>query len=185
MITINDVKTGMTVEYQGNLYMILDFQHVKSANSMAFIRTKMKNLRTGATTETAFNNGTKMEKAFIERKTMQYIYDDGTHMVFMDTETYVQTELSSENLQNERNFLVEGATVTMLDYQGEIIGVQLPEKVTLEIIDAAPNVKGNTASNATKDATLQTGYHIQVPLFINAGEQIVVTTADGKYYSRA
>lgn len=185
MIVINDVKIGMTVEYQGNVYTILDFQHVKSANSMAFIRTKLKNLRTGTTTEIAFNNGTKMMKANIEKKKMQYLYDDGTSMAFMDMENFVQIDIPSENLKYEKNYLVEGDSVIILDYNGEVLGIQIPEKVTLEVTETPPGVRGNTASAATKDAIMQTGLHVLVPLFVNVGDKIIVNSNDGKYVSRA
>jgi elongation factor P len=185
MVSSNEFKTGMTVEYQGNIYQVMEFQHVKPGKGQAFVRTKLKNLRTGAITEFAFNSSEKMAKAIIEKKKMQYLYDDGSLMSFMDMETYVPTDIPSENLEYEKNFLIEGESVTVIEYQGEILGVQLPEKVVLEVIETAPGVKGNTAANATKDAVVQTGYHVNVPLFINVGDKIIISTYDGKYNSRA
>lgn len=185
MISSNEFKTGMTIEYQGNIYQVIEFQHVKPGKGQAYVRTKLKNLRTGATTDFAFSAGEKMSKAIIEKKKMQYLYDDGFNMAFMDMETYIQIDIPSANLEYEKNFLIEGESVTIIDYQGEILGVMLPEKVTLEVIETAPGVKGNTAANATKDAVVETGYHVAVPLFINVGDKIIVSTLDGKYNSRA
>lgn len=185
MITTSDFKTGITIEYDGNVYTVMEFQHVKSANSMAFVRTKLKNMRTGAIIEIAINPKDKIKKAMIEKKKMQYLYDGGTSLVFMDMETYEQIEIPSDNLTYEKNFLVEGASVLVVDFEGEILGVTLPEKLVLEVKECPPGVKGNTAANATKEAVLETGYHLQVPLFIDAGEKIIVNTVEGKYYSRA
>jgi elongation factor P len=185
MVSSNDFKTGMTIEYKGNIYQVMEFQHVKPGKGQAFVRTRLKNLRTGAITDFSFGSDEKMAKAVIEKKKMQYLYDDGSHMAFMDMETFVQIDIPSENLQYEKNFLIEGESVTVIDYMGEILGVQLPEKVTLEVIETAPGVKGNTAANATKDAVVETGFHVNVPLFINVGDKIIISTFDGKYNSRA
>lgn len=185
MVSSNDFKTGMTVEYDGNIYQVMEFQHVKPGKGQAFVRTKLKNLRSGAITEFSFRADEKMAKAIIEKKKMQYLYDDGLNMAFMDMETYEQIDIPSDNLKYEKNFLLEGESVTIIDYQGEILGVQLPEKVALEVVETAPGVKGNTAANATKTAVLETGFNIQVPLFVNEGDKIIVNTNDGKYDSRA
>jgi len=185
MVSSNEFKTGLTIEYEGNIYQVQEFQHVKPGKGQAFVRTKLKNLRTGTTTEYSFSAGEKMKKAIIEKKKMQYLYNDGNSLSFMDMETYVQIDIPNENLENERNFLIEGESVTIIDYNGEILGVMLPEKVTLEVTDTAPGVKGNTAANATKDAVVETGYHVSVPLFINVGDKIIIGTYDGKYNSRA
>ena len=173
MVSSNDFKTGMTIKYEGNIYQILDFQHVKPGKGQAFVRTKLKNLRTGATTEFAFANGIKIENAIIEKKKMQYLYDSGTECVFMDQETYEQIEIPNDRLEWEKNFLVEGMEVTIIDFEGEILGIMLAEKVELEVVECDPNVKGNTAQNAQKSATLETGYRILVPLFIEAGERVL------------
>ncbi len=185
MVSSNDFKTGMTIKYEGNIYQILDFQHVKPGKGQAFVRTKLKNLRTGATTEFAFANGIKIENAIIEKKKMQYLYDSGTECVFMDQETYEQIEIPNDRLEWEKNFLVEGMEVTIIDFEGEILGIMLAEKVELEVVECDPNVKGNTAQNAQKSATLETGYRILVPLFIEAGERVIVNTVEGRYCSRA
>ena len=185
MVSSNDFKTGLTIKYEGNIYQILDFQHVKPGKGQAFVRTKLKNLRTGTTTEFAFATGIKIEKAIIEKKKMQYLYDTGTDCAFMDMETYEQIEISNDRLKWEKNFLVEGMEVTIIDFEGEILGIMLAEKVELEVTECDPNVKGNTAKNAHKGATLETGYKILVPLFIEAGERVIVNTNEGKYCSRA
>lgn len=185
MISTSDFKTGMTIEYEGNIYQILEFQHVKPGKGQAFVRSRLKNLRTGAVIDYTFRADEKMPRAIIEKKKMQYLYDDGSSMAFMDMETYEQLDIPSENLSYEKNFLLEGESVTIVEYQGEILGVMLPEKVTLEVTETAPGVKGNTAANATKDAVLETGFHIQVPLFVNVGDKIIVNTLTGKYDSRA
>ncbi|MGI6768158.1 MAG: elongation factor P [Bacilli bacterium] len=185
MVSSNDFKTGMTIEYQGNIYQILEFQHVKPGKGQAFVRSRLKNLRTGSIIDYTFNSDEKMPRAIIEKKKMQYLYDDENLMAFMDMETYVQIDIPSDNLAYEKNFLIEGESVTVIEYQGEILGVQLPEKVVLEVVETAPGVKGNTAANATKDAVVETGYHVNVPLFVNVGDKIIISTADGKYNSRA
>lgn len=185
MVSSNEFKTGMTIEYEGNIYQVIEFQHVKPGKGQAFVRTRLKNLRTGATTDFSFRADEKMAKAIIEKKKMQYLYDDGSSMAFMDMETYIQIDLPSDNLTYERNFLIEGESVTIIEFQGEILGVQIPEKVVLEVTETAPGVKGNTAANATKDAVVETGFHVSVPLFINVGDKIIVNTFDGKYDSRA
>lgn len=185
MVSSNDFKTGMTIEYEGNIYQVLEFQHVKPGKGQAFVRTKLKNLRTGAIIDYTFKSDEKMPRAVIEKRKMQYLYDDGTSMAFMDMESYEQLDLPSKNLEYEKNFLIEGESVTIVSYQGEILGVMLPEKVALEVTETAPGVKGNTAANATKEAVLETGFRLQVPLFVNVGDKVIVNTFTGKYDSRA
>ncbi len=185
MVTSNEFKTGMTVEYEGNIYQVMEFQHVKPGKGQAFVRTRLKNLRTGAITDFSFRADEKMAKAIIEKKVMQYLYDDGMHLAFMDMETYEQIEIPAANLESEKNYLLEGSTVTMVEFQGEILGVMLPEKVTLEVTETTPGVRGNTAANATKEAVLETGLRVLVPLFINEGDKIIVNTSTGRYDSRA
>jgi len=185
MITTSDFKTGMTIEYEGNVYQIIDFQHVKPGKGQAFVRSKLKNLRTGTTTEFSFSAGVKMEQAMIEKRKMQYLYRSNESFSFMDMETYEQIEINVSRLEYEKNFMIEGMEVTIVDYQGEILGINLPEKMALEVVECDPNVKGNTAANATKDAILETGYKLLVPLFIETGDKVIVSTIDGKYNSRA
>ena len=185
MITTSDFKTGMTIEYEGNVYQIIDFQHVKPGKGQAFVRSKLKNLKTGTTTEFSFSAGVKMEQAMIEKRKMQYLYRSNESFSFMDMETYEQIEINVSRLEYEKNFMIEGMEVTIVDYQGEILGINLPEKMALEVVECDPNVKGNTAANATKDAILETGYKLLVPLFIETGDKVIVSTIDGKYNSRA
>lgn len=184
-ININDIKNGMTVIIDGNLCMITEFQHVKPGKGSAFARIKLKNLRTGAIVENTYNTNIKIEKAHVDKKNMQYLYNDGTNYIFMDLETYEQLEVPASKLESDAKWLKENMELMINSYEGEILGIQLPEKVEYEIIETTDAVKGNTTNNATKDATIETGAVIRVPLFINQGEKIVVTTSDGKYAGRA
>lgn len=184
-ININDIKNGMTVIIDGNLCMITEFQHVKPGKGSAFARIKLKNLRTGAIVENTYNTNIKIEKAHVDKKNMQYLYNDGTNYIFMDLETYEQLEVPASKLDSDAKWLKENMELMINSYEGEILGIQLPEKVEYEIIETTDAVKGNTTNNATKDATIETGAVIRVPLFINQGEKIVVTTSDGKYAGRA
>ena len=184
-ININDIKNGMTIIMDGNLSQIIEFQHVKPGKGPAFVRIKLKNLRTGAIVEDTYNTNLKVEKAHIDKMPMQYLYQDGNRYVFMNTQTYDQIEIPEEKLENEKKFLKEGMEITIDFYEGEIIGITLPEKLEFEVIETEPAVKGNTTNNAMKDATIETGYVVKVPLFINQGEKIIISTKDGKYSSRA
>lgn len=185
MINTNEFKNGMTIEYQNNIYQIIEFQHVKPGKGQAFVRSKLRNLRTGAVIDHTFNAGEKMEQANIEKRKMQYLYSTVDQYSFMDMETYEQLDLPAERLEYEKNFMLEGMEVVIITFENEILGVNLPEKVTLEVVQSDPGIKGNTAANATKNAVLETGYEIQVPLFVNRGDKVIVSTIDGKYNSRA
>ena len=185
MINVNDFKTGMTIKVEGNIYTILEFQHVKPGKGAAFVRTKLKNLRTGSTIEYTFNSGIKCETARIERKPMQFLYNRGDVYTFMNMEDYSQVELDKSVLGDDIKFLKENLSLDITFYEGEVLGLILPDKVELKVIKTEPGVKGNTSQNALKDATLETGYEIRVPLFINEGEVLIVSTKDGKYVSRA
>ena len=185
MINVNDFKTGMTIKVDGNLYTIIEFQHVKPGKGAAFVRTKLKNLRTGSTIEYTFNSGVKCETARIERKPMQYLYNTGDDYTFMNMEDYSQVDLDKKVIGDDVKFLKENQDLDITFYEGEVLGLQLPDKIELEITHTEPAVKGNTSQSATKDATLETGYEIRVPLFINEGETVIVSTKDGKYVSRA
>ena len=185
MININDIKNGMTVVIDGNIYLILEFLHVKPGKGPAFVRIKLKNLRTGSTIEQTFNTNIKFEKAIIEKKPMQYLYSNGDMYNFMNMETYEQMDLSKESLGSDAKFLKEGLEVDVTFYKGEVLGITLPEKIEYEVAHTEPGVKGNTATNATKEATLENGLTIKGPLFINEHEHIIVSTKDGKYDSRA
>ena len=184
-ININDIKNGMTIIIDGKLCQIEEFQHVKPGKGSAFMKMKLRNLRTGALVEDTYNTNIKIEKARVDRLPMQYLYADGANYVFMNTETYDQMEVPASKLEDQVKFLKEGMEVTIITYEGEILGIDLPEKVEYEIIETTEAVKGNTTNNAMKDATIETGYVVKVPLFIAQGEKIIISTKDGKYASRA
>ena len=184
-ININDIKNGMTIILDGNLCQIMEFQHVKPGKGSAFVRMKTKNLRTGAVVENSYNTNIKIERAHIDRMPMQYLYANGDNFVFMYTETYDQVEVPGSKLEQEKKFLKEGLEIQLEYYEGELLGVNLPEKIEFEVVETEPAVKGNTTNNAMKDAKIETGYTVKVPLFINQGEKIIISTSDGKYSSRA
>ena len=185
MISVNDFKTGLTIEVDGDIWRVLDFQHVKPGKGAAFVRSKLRNLRTGAIQEKTFRAGEKVERAQIDNRPMQYLYASGDSDVFMDTETYEQVELSSKQIEYELNFLKENMEVHIIMFQGETLGVELPKTVELEVIDTEPGIKGDTASGGSKPAKLETGYVVQVPFFVNVGDRVVINTSDGTYISRA
>lgn len=184
-ININDIKNGMTIIIDGNLCSIVEFQHVKPGKGPAFIRIKLRNLKTGAIVENTYNTNIKVTKAHIDKIHVQYLYNMGDTYVFMNNETYEQIELPKAVLKETINFIKEGAELDLDFYNKEIIGITLPEKMEFEVIETEPAVRGNTATNANKDAKIETGYILKVPLFINIGEKIIVSTRDGKYSSRA
>ena len=184
MVNVNDIKNGMTIEVDGNIYTILEFQHVKPGKGAAFVKMKLKNLRTGSIIEQTFNSSTKVGKAMIEKKTMQYLYNDGANYVFMDMNDYSQIELPLSQIEEESKFLTENSEVDILYYNTEMLGINLPEKVELEVVKTEPGIKGNTATTATKESELNTGLVVRVPLFINEGDVVIVSTKDGKYVSR-
>ena len=185
MITTNDFKTGQTIQHEGNLFVVLEFQHVKPGKGSAFVRSKLRNLRTGAVTDKTWRAGEKVQTAMIEKNKMQYLYANGDVHVFMNNETYEQIELRSEQIQEQLNFLKEQMEVNIITFEGEILGVDLPEKVVLKVTDTVPGVRGNTVTNATKDAIVETGYKLQVPLFIEIDDDIVISTQTGKYSTKA
>ncbi len=184
-ININDIKNGMTVIIDGNLCLIQEFQHVKPGKGPAFVRIKLKNLRTGSIVEQTFNTNIKITRAHIEKSKVQYLYVSGENYVFMNNETYEQIEVPRKVLGENADFIKEGIDIAIDFYEGEIIGISLPEKVEYTVVETVPAVKGNTATNAQKDAKIETGKTIKVPLFINEGEKIIVSTSDGKYAGRA
>ena len=185
MFNVNDIKNGMTILFEDNIYTVLEFSHVKPGKGAAFVQAKLKNLRSGSIVEKRFNSGVKLEKAMIEKKNMQFLYANGDSYTFMDNETYEQLELTTTQLGDDKYYLKDGLDVIISVYQGEVLGVILPEKVELQITATEPAVKGNTTNNAMKDATVETGLMVRVPLFIEQGEVIVVSTKDGSYASRA
>ncbi len=184
MINTNDFKTGLTITYEGNLYQVLEFQHVKPGKGAAIVKTKLKNLRTGSIVEQTFNSGIKVPTAHVDKIKMQYLYNDGNMYSFMNMNTYEQVEIDKSQISNEVKFLKEGMEVILYFYENEMLGIELPEKIDFKIIQTEPAVKGNTATNATKDAIIETGYLVKVPLFIEQDEEIIVSTKDGKYVSR-
>ena len=186
MIDINNVKNGMTLLIDGNIYQLVEFQHVKPGKGPAFMRTKLRNLRSGGIIEKTFNTNIKLERANIDRQNVQYLYNTGDVYYFMNMENYEQLELSKDQIKDSINYLIENLMVSVVLYEGELLGVDLPDKIEFTIVSTEPAVKGNTASgNALKDATVETGMTIKVPMFINEGEKVLVSTADGKYSSRA
>jgi elongation factor P len=185
MFNVNDVKNGITFVLDNEIYQVLEFSHVKPGKGAAFVKVKIRNLRTGSTTEKSFNSGTKLEKAMIEKKPMQFLYASGDAYNFMNMETYEQIELTSAQLGDDAKFLKENLNVDLSFYQGELLGVLLPDKVELKVVHTEPAVKGNTTNNATKDAELETGLVIRVPLFVEENDVLIVSTSTGKYDSRA
>lgn len=184
-VNINDIKNGMTLILDGKLVTIVEFQHVKPGKGPAFVRIKYRDLKTGSTIEDTFNTNLKLEKAHVERLPMQFLYKDGSNYIFMNNNDYSQMEVSESIVGDNARFLKEGLEITISMYEGEILGLILPEKVDYEVVETTDAVKGNTTNNPTKDATIETGYTLRVPMFITQGERIIITTADGKYSSRA
>ena len=185
MINVNDFKNGLTIKYDGNIYTVVEFQHVKPGKGSAFVRCKLKNIKYGTTIETTFNAGVKVEAARVERREMQYLYNQDDTYYFMNMTTYDQIGVNKSSIGDDIKYLKENITLYLTMYEGEVIGVVLPDKVEYLVTATEPAVKGNTTSSAMKDATLENGLVVKVPLFINEGETILVTTADGKYSSRA
>ncbi|WP_020008398.1 elongation factor P [Salinicoccus albus] len=185
MISVNDLKTGLTVEVEGGIWRVIDFQHVKPGKGAAFVRSKLRNLRTGAIQEKTFKAGEKINRAIIDNRNMQYLYADGDNHVFMDNDTFDQIDLQGNSIAEELKFLKANMNVSIIMYEGEIIGVDLPKTVELEVTETEPGIKGDTASGATKSATLETGLTLQVPLFVNLGDTLVINTDEGSYVSRA
>ncbi len=186
MISAGDFRKGVTFEMNGEPHVVLDFQHVKPGKGAAFVRTKYRNILTGATREEAFNPSDKFPKAQIDTKTMQYLYNDGDLYYFMDEETYDQIPLSADLVQDAIKFIRENDTATIKFFQGNAFDVEAPNFVNLKVIETEPGVKGDTATNVTKAATVETGAVIQVPIFIEEGEVIQIDTRNGgEYLGRA
>ena len=184
MVSTNNFKNGITIQHDGNLYVIMEFQHVKPGKGPAFVRSKLRNLRTHGILDKTWRAGEKVATAHIDKDKMSYLYAMGETYVFMNNDTYEQVEMPYKNIERQLNFIIEGMEVNVISFEGEILGVDIPEKVTLEVTHADPAVKGNTATTATKDAIVQTGYKLQVPLFVNEGDKIVINTSTGKYDTR-
>ena len=185
MVTAGDFRNGVTFEMDGNVYSIIEFQHVKPGKGAAFVRTKIRNVISGAVTEKTFNPNDKYPTAFIERKDLEYLYNDGDLYYFMDSETYEQLPISPNVLGDNFRFVKENMVCKVLSYKGNVFGIEPPNFVELQVTETEPGVKGDTATNVTKPATLETGAEIKVPIFINEGEMIRVDTRTGEYMERA
>ncbi len=185
MISVNDFKTGLTIEVDNGIWQVMEFQHVKPGKGAAFVRSKLRNLRNGNIQEKTFRGGEKVNRAHIDHKNMQYLYASGDTHAFMDTDTYEQLEMQTKQIEDELNFILENSEVSVIMYDGEILGVDLPNNVELEVSETEPGIKGDTASGGSKPATMETGLTVQVPFFINKGDKLVINTSDGKYVSRA
>ncbi len=185
MISAGDFRNGVTFEQDGQVLQVVEFQHVKPGKGSAFVRTKTKNVMTGAVTECTYNPSDKFPAAQIDRREMQYLYEDDGLYYFMDTETYEQIPLNEKDLTDSFKFVKENEVVKVLSYKGNVFGVEPPNFVVLKITETEPGMKGNTATNTLKPATLETGAEVRVPLFINEGEEIRVDTRTGEYMERA
>ena len=185
MVVAGDFKNGITFEMDGNVMQVIEFQHVKPGKGAAFVRTKMKNVITGAVVETSFNPTAKFENAYVERKEMQYLYKDGDLYYFMDMETYEQMPLNESQLSDNFKFVKENEMVKIVSYKGNVFSVEPPTFVELAVTETEPGVRGDTATNVTKPATLETGAVIKVPIFINEGDLLRIDTRTGEYLERA
>ncbi|MEF9970196.1 MAG: elongation factor P [Ruthenibacterium sp.] len=185
MISAGDFRNGVTFEEDGNVVQIVEFQHVKPGKGAAFVRTKVKNVITGSVVEKTYNPTAKFPSAFIDRREMQYLYEDGGLYYFMDTENYEQMPINAADLSDSFRFVKENEMVKVLSYKGNVFGIEAPNFVELEVKVTDPGFKGNTATNTMKPATLETGAEIRVPLFINEGDKIRIDTRTGEYMERA
>ena len=183
-ITTNDLKNGITLELDNGLFQVVEFQHVKPGKGGAFVRTKLRNLKSGNVFDRTFNAGVRVEQAVLEKKDMQFLYRDGTDYVFMDLDSYDQTNVSPVALGDVADYLVENATAIIAFHNGQIIGVEIPASVELDVADTEPGIQGDRVSGARKPATLQTGLVVQVPLFVNIGDRVKVDTRTGEYITR-
>jgi elongation factor P len=184
-ITTNDIKNGMTLELDEGLFQIVEFQHVKPGKGHAFVRTTLKNVRSGSVVDRTFRAGEKVERAVIDNREMQFLYRDGEDYVFMDNTSYDQLNVTPQTLRDASNYLVEGASAVLKMYGAEVVGTELPAAVELDIAETEPGVQGDRVSGARKPATLVTGLVVQVPLFVNPGDRIKVDTRTGEYLTRA
>ncbi len=185
MMSVNDFKTGVTIELDNDVWQVVEFQHVKPGKGAAFVRSKLRSLRSGNIQEKTFRAGEKVQKALVETRRMQYLYESGGDYTFMDNETYDQISLPEQRLEYELNFLQENMEVQIVSFKGETIGIQLPNTVELEVVETDPGIRGDTATGGSKPAKLVTGFTVQVPLFVNIGDRLIVDTRSGEYISRA
>jgi elongation factor P len=184
-ISTNDLKNGITLQIDNKLFTVVEFQHVKPGKGGAFVRTKIKDLRTGQVLDRTFNAGIRVEQAILDKKDMQFLYRDGDEYVFMDTDSYEQMHVNPKALGEAADYLVEDMTAIVAMHDGEIVNVEIPASVDLVITETEPGVQGDRVSGAKKPATLQTGLTVQVPLFLNPGDKIRVDTRTGEYITRA
>ena len=184
MATTNDLKNGMVLNIDGQLWAVVEFQHVKPGKGPAFVRTKLKNVESNKTVDKTFNAGTKVETATVDKRTMQYLYNDGSSYVFMDTSSYEQIEVSPETVGNAKNFMLENQDAIVATHEGRVLFIELPASVELLIQYTEPGLQGDRSSGGTKPATLETGHTINVPLFITTGEKVKVDTRDSSYLGR-
>ena len=184
MATTNDLKNGMVLNLKGQLWSVVEFQHVKPGKGPAFVRTKLKNVLSGKIVDQTFNAGIKVETATVDRRDMQYLYNDGTDFIFMDMETYEQIPVSPETVGDGAHFLLDNQQAIVASHDGQILFVELPASVVLEIAYTEPGLQGDRSNAGTKPATLETGYEIQVPLFLNQGDKVKVDTRTGDYICR-
>ncbi len=184
MATTNDLKNGLVLNLDGQLWAVVEFQHVKPGKGPAFVRTKLKHVESGKVVDKTFNAGTKVETANVDKRTMQYLYNDGTSYVFMDTSTYDQLEISPDVVGTASNFLLENQDAIVATNDGRVLYIELPASVELEVTQTDPGLQGDRSTGGTKPATLETGHAIQVPLFITTGERIKVDTRDSSYLGR-
>ena len=184
MISASEFRNGATIEFEGEIFVVLEFQHVKPGKGAAVVRTKIKNLKTGSVVERTFRPTEKMPRAHIDRLDMQYLYNDGDLYHFMNTETFEQIAVNAEQIGDTLKFVKENEMVKILSYEGEVFGIEPPLFVELEITETEPGFAGNTAQGATKPATVETGAQVNVPLFINQGEKIKIDTRTGEYLGR-
>lgn len=184
MISVNDFKTGVTVELDGEVYQVVEFQHVKPGKGAAFVRAKLKNMTSGGSVERTFRGGEKIPTAHLDKREMQYLYNDGTDYIFMDTQNYEQLPISPGTIADGAKWLLENMTVSVIMHKESIIGLELPNFVELTVTECEPGIKGDTATGATKNATLETGAQVMVPLFVETGDKIRIDTRIGEYIER-
>ncbi len=182
---ISEVKRGMHVIIDGEMYKVVDFLHVKPGKGAAYMNTRIKNVRTGATIERNFNTNYKIEEARIDRTNVQYLYNDGSTYYFMDNQSYEQVEIPAEKIGEDKVYMIENNNYDMASYNGSLLGITVPEKLEMTVTSIDPASMSSSSSKPTKDAIMETGLVVKIPVFINEGEKIIVTTVDGKYYSRA
>ena len=184
LISTNDFHTGATIKLNEDIYTVIDFQHVKPGKGQAFVRSKLKNIKTGSIIEHTFRAGEKVARAHIERREMEYLYNTGEEYIFMDTESYEQTSLSAQQLGDSLKYLKENMKINVLVYKEETVGIDLPHSVELQVVETDPSFKGDTASGGSKPAKLQTGLVVQVPFFISEGDVLRIDTRSGAYLER-